>query len=549
MKLDPVKLEILKNSFIGLTEEMGIALKKASYSPNIKTREDHTCSIFDNKMDMVAQTAHQIGHLGAFPYILKQTMKEHRMEDLKPGDMIVLNDPYRGGAHLPDIIVISPVFFESRLWGFVANLAHHSDVGGIAPGSVPGNTTEIFQEGIRIPSIMLFKEGVLQEDVLKMILANVRTPEERKGDLNAQIAANNLGIRRVLELIDKYGFDELLFYADESINYAERRMRAEIEKLLDGVYEGSDYMDDDGITDEPIKIAMAIRKKGSNIEFDLSETSPQSRGPTNCTFYMALSLIIYTMKCLTDPDIHQSEGCYRPVKTIIPEGKALNCKFPAAVAGGWEIGRRGIDAVCRALLQAMPERVPAGSNGAMNQITFGGKHPDSERRFAYYETNGGGFGARHDKDGMDGVHSVSNTKNTPIEELELNYPIFMRRYALRENSEGAGKYRGGLGMIREFEFLTDVSFATVSDRQKFRPWGIAGGGEALGTEYSLISGKEKRPVRTKSMGSAKTGDVLSIRTAGGGGYGDPKERSRENIKKDIEDGKISLKRAKKVYGW
>ncbi len=549
MKCDPVKLEILKNSFIGVTEEMGIALKKASYSPNIKTREDHTCSIFNNKMDMIAQTAHQIGHLGVFPSILKQTMKEHPVEGLKPGDMIVLNDPYRGGAHLPDIIVISPVFYESRLWGFVANLAHHSDVGGIAPGSVPGNTTEIFQEGIRIPSVMLFNEGVLQEDVFKMILANVRTPEERKGDLNAQIAANNLGIRRVLGLIDKYGFDELLFYADESINYAERRMRAEIEKLLDGVYEGIDYMDDDGITDDPIKIAMAIRKKGSNIEFDLSETSPQTRGPTNCTFYMALSLIMYTMRCLTDPDIHQSEGCYRPVKTIIPEGKALNCKFPAAVAGGWEIGRRGIDSVCRALLQAMPERVPAGSNGAMNQITFGGEYPDSERRFAYYETNGGGFGARPDKDGMDGVHSVSNTKNTPIEELELNYPIFMRRYALRENSEGAGKYRGGLGIIREFEFLTDVSFATVSDRQKFRPWGIAGGGEALGTEYSLISGKEKKPVRTKSMGSAKKGDVLSIRTAGGGGYGDPKERSRESIKKDIEDGKISLERAKKVYGW
>ena len=549
MKCDPVKLEILKNSFIGITEEMGIALKKASYSPNIKTREDHTCSIFNDKMDMIAQTAHQIGHLGVFPSILKQAMKEHPVEGLKPGDMVVLNDPYRGGAHLPDIIVISPVFFESRLWGFVANLAHHSDVGGIAPGSVPGNTTEIFQEGIRIPSVMLFKEGVLQEDVFKMILANVRTPDERKGDLNAQIAANNLGIRRVLGLIDKYGFDELLFYADESINYAERRMRAEIEKLLDGVYEGIDYMDDDGITDDPVKIAMAIRKKGSNIEFDLSETSPQRRGPTNCTFYMALSLIMYTMRCLTDPDIHQSEGCYRPVKTIIPEGKALNCRFPAAVAGGWEIGRRGIDAVCRALLQAIPERVPAGSNGAMNQITFGGEYPDRERRFAYYETNGGGFGARPDKDGMDGVHSVSNTKNTPIEELELNYPIFMRRYALRENSEGAGKYRGGLGISREFEFLTDVSFATVSDRQKFRPWGIAAGGEALGTEYSLLSGKEKKPVRTKSMGSAKKGDVLSIRTAGGGGHGNPKERSRESIKKDIEDGKVSLERAKKVYGW
>jgi N-methylhydantoinase B len=258
---------------------------------------------------------------------------------------------------------------------------------------------------------------------------------------------------------------------------------------------------------------------------------------------------MYTLRCLTDPDIHQSEGCYRPVKTIIPEGTALNCRFPAAVAGGWEIGRRGIDAVCKALLKAMPERVPAGSNGAMNQITFGGKHIESEERFAYYETNGGGFGARPDKDGMDGVHSVSNTKNTPIEELEMNYPIFMRRYALREDSEGPGKFRGGLGIIREFEFLTDVTFATMSDRQKFRPWGIGGGGEALGTEFCLISSGKKKPLKTKGVGRAKGGDILSIRTAGGGGYGDPRARSRESLGRDLKDGKISLKRAREIYGW
>jgi len=549
MKVDPIKLEIIKNLFVGITEEMGIALKKASYSPNIKTREDHTCSIFNNKMEMIAQTAHQIGHLGAFPNILKKTMQEHRVEDLKPGDMIIVNDPYRGGTHLPDIILISPVYYGSRLWGFVANLAHHSDVGGIAPGSVPGNSTEIFQEGIRIPSIKLFREGTLQEDLFKMILANVRTPQERRGDLYAQIAANNLGIRRIREWIDTYGFDELLFYADESINYAERRMRAELARLSDGIYHGVDYLDDDGIVDEPVKISITIKKRGEEIEFDLSETSPQRPGPTNCTYYMALSLIMYTLRCLTDPDIHQSEGCYRPVKTIIPEGTALNCRFPAAVAGGWEIGRRGIDAVCKALLKAMPERVPAGSNGAMNQITFGGKHPDSEKRFAYYETNGGGFGARPDKDGMDGVHSVSNTKNTPIEELEMNYPIFMRRYALRENSEGPGKFRGGLGIIREFEFLTDVTFATMSDRQKFRPWGIEGGGEALGTEFCLISSGKKKPLKTKGIGRAKGGDILSIRTAGGGGYGDPRARSRESLGRDLEDGKISLKRAREIYGW
>ena len=277
MKANPIQLEIIKNSLIGVTEEMGIALKKSSYSPNIKTREDYTCSIFNHQMEMVAQTAHQIGHLGAFTKILKNTMKEHRLDELKPGDTILVNDPYRGGTHLPDLIMISPVFYQNRLWGFVANLAHHSDVGGIAPGSVPGNTTEIFQEGIRIPSVKLFKAGVLQEDLLKMILANVRTPEERKGDLQAQIAANNLAIRRITELIERYGFDELSFYAEETIRYAERRMRTEIEKLLEGEYTGVDYLDDDGVTDEPVKIAVTIRKKGSQIEFDLSESSPKER--------------------------------------------------------------------------------------------------------------------------------------------------------------------------------------------------------------------------------------------------------------------------------
>ena len=549
MRIDPIKLEIIKNSLIGITEEMGIALKKSSYSPNIKTREDHTCSLFNAGMEMVAQTAHQIGHLGAFPYILKNMMKEHRFEDLRQGDILVVNDPYRGGTHLPDIIMVSPVFCGERFWGFVANLAHHSDVGGMAPGSVPGNSTEIFQEGIRIPSVKLFQAGVLQEDLLKMILANVRTPKERKGDLQAQIAANNLAIRRLLELIDRYGFDELALYAAETINYAERRMRAAIAKLHDGVYTGVDYLDDDGITDEPVKIAVTVRKEGSEIEFDLSESAPQRMGPTNCTSAMALSLIMYTLRCLTDPEIPQSEGCYRPVKLTIPEGKALNCKFPAAVAGGWEISRRTIDAVSRAFLQALPDRVPAGSSGAMNQITFGGKFPGRDSRFAYYETNGGGFGARPDKDGMDGVHSVSNTKNTPVEELELFYPVFIRRYALREDSEGPGRFRGGLGMIREIQFLTDAGFAIMSDRQKFKPWGVGGGGEAAGTEYFLISGPEKIPLKTKTTGWAEPGDTLVMHSSGGGGYGDPRKRSREMIRRDLEDGKISPERARKVYGW
>ncbi len=547
MEIDPVTLEILKGSLVAITDEMGIALMKAAYSPNIKTRKDHTCSLFDHRQEMVAQTAHQIGHLGAFPYILKAVMKEHRPEEMRPGDQIVVNDPYRGGTHLPDIIMIAPIFHQGKLWGYVANLAHHSDVGGMAPGSMPGTATEIYQEGIRIPAVKLFREGVLQEELLKTILANVRTPEERKGDLAAQVAANNLGARRVQELIDRYGFDELHAYSAALIDYTERRMRSEIARIPDGVYVGVDYLDDDGITDDPIKIAVRLEKRGDEITFDFSETDPQRRGPTNCTEYQAMSLVMYTLRCLTDWDIPQNEGAYRPLKLVIPKGRALNARFPAACAAGWEISRRIIDVVSRALAQAMPQRVPAGSNGAMNQFAWGGTNPETGEPFAYYETNGGGFGARPMKDGMDGVHSVSNTLNTPIEELELFYPVFVERYALREGSEGAGRYRGGLGITREIRFLADVTLSIISDREKFHPWAVAGGQEAKGSDFHVLSEEGKRLLRTKTITRLRAGEILSINTAGGGGYGDPRERDPEAVARDVADGKVSPERARGVY--
>jgi N-methylhydantoinase B len=548
MQTDPVLLEILKGSLVAVTEEMGIALMKASYSPNIKTRKDHTCCLFDDRLEMVAQTAHQIGHLGAFPYILKTVMREHRVEDLRPGDQIIVNDPYRGGTHLPDIIMIAPLFYEDRLWGYVANLAHHSDVGGMSPGSMPGTATEIFQEGIRIPAVKLFREGVLQEELLKTILANVRTPDERRGDLAAQVAANNLGIRRTHELIRRYGFDGLHRHCIDLIDYAERRMRAEIAKIPDGTYTGVDYLDDDGITDEPIKIAVRLEKRGEEITLDFSETDPQRRGPTNCTEYQAMSLVMYTLRCLTDPDIPQNEGTYKPLRLIIPKGRALNARFPAACAAGWEISRRTIDSVSRALAQAIPDRVPAGSSGAMNQFSWGGTNPETGEPFAYYETNGGGFGARPTKDGMDGVHSVSNTLNTPIEELELFFPLFVERYALREGSEGAGKYRGGLGLTREIRFLTDVTLSIISDRAKFLPWPLAGGQEASGSDFYVLSGASRRDLRTKTVTRLEAGDVLSINTSGGGGYGDPGERDPDAMARDVADGKVSPERAREVYG-
>ncbi len=548
VNISPAMLEIIKNSLVAITDEMGLALKKSSYSPNIKTREDHTCSLFNRRLEMLSQTAHQIGHLGAFPFIIKETMKEHRIEDIEPGDAILLNDPYRGGTHLPDIILISPVYHQGRIWGFVANLAHHSDVGGMSPGSMSGTANEIYQEGLRIPSVKYMRRGEVVPDIQKMILANVRTPRERKGDLAAQIAANNTGIRRVLELIDRYGAETLEGYCDALIGYCERRMRAEIVKIPDGTYTGEDFMDDDGSTDEPIRLKLQIQKRGGEIVFDFTGTDAQRPGPCNATYYQTMSLVMYTLRCITDPDIPQNEGCYRPLRLIAPKGSALNASFPAACAAGWEICRRGIDVVCRALKDVMPESVPAGSNGAMNQFSFGGPTLDGGH-YAYYETMGGGFGARFDKDGMDGVHSVSNTKNTPVEEMELIYPVFFRRYALNPDSEGAGKYRGGIGMIREVTFLTDVTLTLISDRVKFHPWGIAGGGEGVGNRFWIETPEGRRPMKSKDFQRVKAGDTLCLHTTGGGGYGDPGERNPDAVRRDVADGKIGPGRAGKDYGW
>lgn len=548
MHLDPVTLEILKGQFRAITDEMGVALQKASYSPNIKTRKDHTCSLFDARLEMVAQTAHQIGHLGAFPYIIKTTMREHRVEDLRPGDQIVVNDPYRGGTHIPDIIMIAPIFVDGRLWGYVANLAHHTDVGGMTPGSMPGNATEIFQEGLRIPSVKLFRAGELQHDLLKLILANVRMPEERKGDLAAQVAANNLGARRVQQLAARYGFDTLSAYAAELIAYAERRMRAELARIPDGEYVGVDYLDNDGVEERPIRIAVRIAKRGDELTLDFSESDAQRRGPTNCTYYQCMSLVMYTLRCLTDPDIPQNEGIYKPVRLVVPEGRALNAQFPAAVAAGWEISRRTIDAICRALQPAIADRVPAGSNGAMNQFSFGGQRLDGSY-YAYYETHGGGFGARPTKDGMDGVHSVSNTMNTPIEELELFYPLVVRRYALRVGSEGAGRYRGGLGLTRELEFLSDATLSVISDRELHRPWGVAGGEDAAGSDFRVVSRGVERRLGTKAVTRILAGDRVLINTAGGGGFGSPRQRDRAAVARDVADGKVTPERARAVYGW
>ena len=546
--VSPAMIEIIKNSLTAITDEMGTALKKSAYSPNIKTREDHTCSVFNIRLEMLSQTAHQIGHLGAFPFIIKRTMEEHDIASLEPGDGILVNDPYRGGTHLPDIILISPLFYRDRLWGFVGNLAHHSDVGGMSPGSMSGTATEIFQEGLRIPSVMYLKKGKVVPDIQKMILANVRTPEERKGDLAAQIAANNTAIRRVRELIDRYGFDEFNGYCDALIAYCERRMCAEIKKIPDGVYEGEDFMDDDGSTDEPIRLKCKITKENDEITFDFEGTDKQRPGPCNATYYMTMSLVMYTLRCITDPDIPQNEGCYRPLHLKIPEGTALNARFPAACAAGWEISRRGIDVVCRALKDAMPESVPAGSNGALNQFSFGGPRPEGGQ-YAYYETTGGGFGARYDKDGMDGVHSVSNTKNTPVEEMELNYPLMYRCYALRPDSEGPGKFRGGIGIRREVTFLTDVTTTSISDRVKFKPWGINEGGEGIGNTFFIDTPDGPRPMKSKDFQRAKSGETLCIHTTGAGGYGPVEERDPEAVRLDVADGKISPARAREVYGW
>jgi len=550
MSIDPVTLEVLRNALAEVAEEMNANLVRTGYSPNIKERRDCSAALFDGRGRMVAQAESIPVHLGAMPFSVRAALEYFK--DLNPGDTVILNDPFAGGAHLPDITFVTPIFHRDRLVAFAANRAHHADIGGKAPGSLAGDSTEIYQEGLRIPPIKLWQAGELNGDLLKIILANTRTPEERLGDLRAQKAANETGRRRFLELVERYGPGLLEEAVEELLDYSERRLRAELGAIPDGTYGYEDYLDDDGIGEGLIKISVRVEVAGGGITVDFSDSASQVEGPVNAVYAVTASAVYYTIRALTDPDIPPNEGCYRPIEIIAPQGTVVNARPPAAVVGGnLETSQRIVNVLLGALAQALPERAIGASQGTMNNLTLGGIDPRSGRPYAFYETIGGGFGARAAKDGIDGVHShMTNTLNTPIEALEIAYPLRVERYELRPNSGGAGRSRGGLGIRREIRILGHrARLSLLADRRVTHPWGIFGGEPGERGADSIIIDDEERPIPGKATMTLEPGTVVRIETPGGGGYGDPRGRERESILKDYREGRVSVEHLLKHYGF
>jgi len=531
---DPIRLEIFKHLFAAAAEEMGVVLRKASYSPNIKERRDYSCAIFDSQANMIAQAAHIPVHLGSMPLSVWAAIDE--FEDLAPGDVIVSNDPYRGGTHLPDITLVTPVFMQApgganfsseeadRIVGFVASRAHHSDVGGITPGSMPV-ANEIFQEGLIIPPARLVAGGRINRGLMDVIIANVRTPRERKGDLLAQIAANQRGSSRLMALIDRYGWSEINFYMGELLAYTERMTRSLLANMPDGEYGFGDFMDDDGLSNDPVPIKVKVSIDGESATIDFSGSAPQQKGSINAVIAITQSAVYYVFRCLLGLDVPNNSGCLAPLKIIAPPGSVVNALAPAAVAGGnVETSQRIVDVLLGALAKIewgeAGAVVPAASQGTMNNLTIGGYDADRERTFAYYETVGGGMGARPNSDGPSAAHShMTNTLNTPIEALEFDYPLRLLRYELRPGSGGGGKYKGGNGIRRDIQFLVDSEVTILSERRRLAPYGLFGGNPGKKGKNLLVRDDQVTTLPGKVSITVQAGDVLSLRTPGGGGYG------------------------------
>ena len=550
MTVDATTVEVIKGALIYAAEEMGVALRKSAYSPNIKERMDHSCALFDHERRLVAQAEHIPVHLGSMALAVREGLRNYQ-GDLDAGDMILLNDPYISGTHLPDLTLIAPVYQEDELVGYASNKAHHVDVGGKAPGSIAGDSTELYQEGLIIPPVKFVHMGRIDEGIASLIRSNVRTPDVQMGDLRAQIAANNTGIRRLLELVEEYGLETVNASMGAVKDYSERRMRAEIGRMPSGVYEARDLMEDTGYGDEPAEIAVKVTIDGDSIGFDYSGTAPQVRGPVNAPLGVTLAGIYYTLISITDPTVPVNDGCFRPVTLHIPEGCMMNPRRPAPVAGGnVETSQRNVDVLMRALSQAVPERVPAAGPGTMSNISIGGLKRDGTP-WTFYETVGGGSGGRPGSDGVDGVHvNMTNTMNTPIEALETYLPMRFDSYILRPDTGGPGEWRGGCGIERSWTLeAPNATLSILAERTKIPPWGLKGGGYGALGEYILRrrDGSVER-LPSKCTVSLEEGDSLIIRTPGGGGYGDPLKRNPELVLKDVLNGLVTLEAAIRDYG-
>jgi len=505
--MDPAQLQILASRLYGLAEQMGMALIRSARSANIKERRDCSTAIFDPRGEMIAQAEHQPAHLGAMPDSVAACIAL----DPGPGDVVIVNDPYAGGSHLPDLTLVSPVFEGARLIGYAASRAHHADVGGAEPGSMPAGVTSIFQEGVRIPPLYLVRGGAAEEGVRTLLLANMRNPEERLGDLEAQIAAHRVGERGFQELAGGYGAETLLAGMKELLEYAERRMRAGIRSLPNGVYRAEDCMEGDGTHEEDVPLNVEVRVEDESVEIDFAGSAPQQDGNINCPLAVTKGACYFALRVLSAPDLPASGGAFRPVTVRAPVGSFLNVQYPAPVAAGnVETASRIADTVLYAFNREI--ELMAQGQGTMNNLVFGNS------AFTYYETIGGGQGASRRGPGVDAVHvAMSNTLNTPVEALEREYPLRVEQYAVRRGSGGTGRFRGGDGVVRSIRVLEPCRLSILSERRGRRPAGVAGG-EPGASGRNTVNGEL---VPAKTTRTLVAGDVVTIETPGGGGYGLP----------------------------
>jgi N-methylhydantoinase B len=534
MRRDPIELEIFKNLYHSIAEEMGAALRRTAFSPNIKERRDYSCAVFDGRGRVIAMGDHMPVHLGSMPLSVEAAIASVSMA---PGDIVMLNDPFRGGTHLPDITLVMPVYVlagkgkekgSSRRPDFyVASRAHHADVGGTYPGSM-GLCREIYQEGVRIPPVKLVRAGVTDPGVLSLLLNNVRTPEERQGDLGAQISSCLTGSRRLAEVCLRYGRERATRAAGDLLAYSEELMRRFLRRIPAGKYRAHDFLDGEGADSQPVKIAVTVtvrrqsKPRGRMVSVDFRGSDPQVEGSINAVSAIAYSACFYVFRCLLAEEVPAAAGLMRPVEVVVPAGTIVNARPPAAVAGGnVETSQRIVDVLLRALAQAIPQHIPAAASGTMNNLTIGGTDPRTGEPFTYYETIAGGMGGRPGKPGIAGVHThMTNSLNTPAEALEYAYPLRVRAYSLRPGSGGAGKFPGGDGIVRELEALSDCVVTLLADRRSRGPWGLAGGAPgAPGTAAVVRRDGSVETLPGRFSLQLSKGERIRIETPGGGGWG------------------------------
>jgi N-methylhydantoinase B len=563
-KDEAITHEVIRHALTAISREMGVTLRMTSCSPIFNEGNDYSCAIFDGQGRLVTHGEFLPIHLGALSFSVFHARAAFTKEGLHEGDTVIMNDPYLGGSHLPDITMVSPIFHEGEAVAYAANRAHHLDVGGAMPGSFFSGATDNYQEGLRISPMKLFRGGARDLRLLDMIAANSRLPEQMRVDLESQVSANRTAIERVQDLFARYGGDIVPAAMRAALDYSERRMRAVIASWPDGDYRASDWLDNDGVQDEPCEIRVTLRVRGERVEVDFKGSSEQTRGPLNSVLGYTCSGVYMTLQAATDPDIPPNAGCHRPIEIVAPEGSIVNPRFPAPCTGGNETVFVISAAIFRALAQIEGARTMACDQGSSNNLLISGFDPRHARgaagdgRYVLYEYPEGGWGANAQRDGLSAVYSIAgNTWNVPVEVVERRFPLRVERYELRQDSGGVGAHRGGLGIRRDHRILGhDAEMSIVGNRVMVPPWGLAGGGEGGAARYRVLRAGGGEPVNPAPRFGSKAagvplhdGDVVVQMTAGGGGWGDPRQRERERVARDVQLGYVSAEAAARDYGW